>query len=76
MSLKDVGDVSVARGVLSPKEMRQLDKKMDDGIANRGMLTGTSANPPSGSGVVTCATAGDYDVANSTIRSCRAIYWF
>jgi prepilin-type N-terminal cleavage/methylation domain-containing protein len=64
-------------GALPPKHAAKIDKKLDDGIANTGMVYGVNGNS-SGvcSAAISHATGLDYDFDTSWDTPCRLIYWF
>lgn len=66
---------SLAAPSISPTGTRQIDEKMDDGVANMGKFRGLNTSAKSGGAIIanSCSTAGVYN--NSDIQSCRILYY-
>lgn len=65
-----------AEAAFTPDEARQMDEKIDDGFANRGILVGVDgSSSPANSCSAPYTTAGgaDYNLANSAV-TCRLFY--
>ncbi len=76
LGFRPLGDNgAVNHGVMTPTELRTLDKKIDDGVGDKGNVTGSDSPPPNEDDTETCAASGVYDVANDDSKSCRVIYW-
>jgi prepilin-type N-terminal cleavage/methylation domain-containing protein len=76
ISLALVDGVSTVRGgVMTPVEMRSLDKKVDDGMATTGKITAHDSASVFGGAVENCEDTGAYDVSNDSSKSCRLNYW-
>lgn len=66
-------------GVMIAKEAYALDQKMDDGLADKGVIY-TIRQPTTGSSGCTTnvwsAVSASYDLADDTNRTCSLVFWY